>query len=367
MAQERILHRSFSRRMVVNHAMPIATAGAALLAGWKIADTQSWGPDFPQRPEGLRPVDLPEDTIVTGPILIQKGVNFRTSPGIPDKTRFFNPKNTVDWDDIESVNGVSLEGKDAFVVFNPVIIENGQKVDIAYYSKDENGKVRRDGGDWIKLTAGDKNNKTRPVYINDSFQTLGYVTHLLGGAFVDKISGGQYQTRVTSDAKGTEVKMSAEEFGGVGKIFLPESAEKAAGQVIPTIWQDRMRKKLDGITPLYEGVFDKHDNRTYGKEEILDAKVVASGDSFEEKTAMELAGTPVNIRACAEFLSRYITGEKVAILGQIPQGTLIKNVLFSGNEFAAFRMSDVKGAILNYTHDFKKEDTIGAIYADYLA
>src|SRR3990167_6050393 len=67
--------------------------------------------------------DLEPRLVKVGVWAVSLGINIRTSPRIPDKTRFRKPDNRVYWDEIDTINGVSLEGRPAFLIINPQIVE----------------------------------------------------------------------------------------------------------------------------------------------------------------------------------------------------------------------------------------------------
>jgi hypothetical protein len=62
------------------------------------------------------------------PILVTKGINLRSEPLIPPRSRFYQRNNTIAWDKISAVNGMPLNGKDAFVLPRPSFYV-GQEVD----------------------------------------------------------------------------------------------------------------------------------------------------------------------------------------------------------------------------------------------
>ena len=126
-----ISRRSFLKAAVVGGLV----VGGALAArkGLKLAE---------QVATELGPSYNPSE-VYAGTVEISRGVNVRKSPTIPSS----GAGNTVDWGSIEEVNGVSLNGADAFEVDNPQI----------FRGFDPNAGRGTQDSPWIKLKARIKN------------------------------------------------------------------------------------------------------------------------------------------------------------------------------------------------------------------
>ena len=112
---------------------------------------------YPRTPEAQ---NLPP-SFIDGQVMIVKGdINFRTSPRIPDRNRISHPSNSIKMSDIDQVNGVPLEGKNAFIIKNtPTVIGH-----------DADGE--RDYGFWIKMDIKKKGeDRSQPYYVSDSYVT----------------------------------------------------------------------------------------------------------------------------------------------------------------------------------------------------
>lgn len=140
----------------------------------------------------------------------------------------------------------------------------------------------------------------------------------------------------------------------LGNIFVPKNPQTVAQEIMPDLWAQEVRPKLDGRARLSRG------------EEIFEiVKVIPSGDSWDELIRMKETGTSVNIR---DYPGKYyINGEPVKILGVVNQGTTIKRVL--GESFNAFKFADLEGPLLDQKgHPVNlPPDKICAICWDYLA
>ena len=106
--------------------------------------------------------------VFQGYVSVSKGVNIRTEPSIESR---FNSPNTIRWEDIDSLNGVSLAGVDSFIVVNPLIVEGQDPSGVSNMSKK---------APWLAFEAqikgllGGKGGKAI-VYISFSEQTLEHV------------------------------------------------------------------------------------------------------------------------------------------------------------------------------------------------
>lgn len=144
-------------------ALKIVGVGAALVLGGVAArEGLKWAEKVATE---LGPSYDPSE-VYAGTVTVLKGVNVRTSPNIPDPGL---GNNTVRWENIEEVNGESLNGADAFEVDNPAI----------YRGFDPNAGRSPQDSPWIKLKARIKNPLTgvmeRDVFINMGGQTVDFV------------------------------------------------------------------------------------------------------------------------------------------------------------------------------------------------
>lgn len=269
---------------------------------------------FPSAPEAK---DVAVAYIQWGPIAIHRGVHIRTSPQMPDRTRFSQPSNTVNWP--TTVNNTDISG-DVFVVNNPEIVW-GQVTEEDWVLKKS---------PWLKLRVS-LNDGTRdlPVYIS-LYGARPYVEELASGRIFDPVD--QNYVRI----------------GEIGQVFIPHSTDRVAGEIVPRIWSKIVTDKFEGRTPLRSasqiglepGVLEDKGERI-----IRLAQVVASGDSLKEKMQMEANLTPVNVRAYPGKF--YANDEEVEVLGAVRQGTRIRNLLVDRrtSAWAACKRGDIMGEL----------------------
>src|SRR3989344_184537 len=114
----RLYDQRFSRRKFLIGAVIATVYGGAMIYDKAV-------PRFlPSAPEAQ---DLEPILVETGVVAIYEGVNIRTSPRIPNRTRFREPDNRIAWENIEEVNNTPLNKKPAFLIVNPQVVE-GQEV-----------------------------------------------------------------------------------------------------------------------------------------------------------------------------------------------------------------------------------------------
>jgi hypothetical protein len=136
------------------------------------------------------------------------------------------------------------------------------------------------------------------------------------------------------------------------ETVIPVKKEEAAREVFPWLWAQDIRAKLDGSIPL--------DKDEYPQGEVVYPQVAVVPDISERPNVES-----VNVRNFPD--TKYLTGEPVAVLGTIPVGTRINNVLLTGS-WGAFRMRDLQGEILDMNDQPVSLDQnfVGAIHYHYL-
>lgn len=330
----------------------LAAGALAVLKGGEVF----WRRFLPNAPEAQ---DIIPSAVFDGSVAIYRGARLRTSPRIPDMTKFRQPTNKIEWSEIVSVNGTLLMQSDVFVINRPEIIK-GQPVDRIESSH----RIKPDGtrvadkyiptkNKWIKLTIRLHNSEAGfPVYIN------------LWG------SSPWVQLLIFN---GEDLPSNSE---GRGQIFIPTSAERAARDVLPLIWSKVVADKLGGKVPLrpkrnyrFGNGYEYHDP---GERIVPTALVVVSGDTLEEKMEMERLKTPVNVRNYSAKL--YYNDEPVEIVGVVAQGTEIRNLLVGGNWgwWAACRRRDILGDLYDGRGNSVKTDpdkivAISTLYLSYFS
>lgn len=309
---------------------------------------------LPSTPEAQ---DLDPQLALLGAIAVYEGANIRTSPAIPDKTRFRKPDNTIDWQEIEKVNGIRLNGAKAFVIANALAVK-GQFVGHFF----DNPAINHQWLDekvWIKINVERKGKGgTTPAYISYSSQTNELVTPL---NYIEP--RGVYTDQVTWPNRIHILDRSINE-SFFGLILVPKNPQTVAQEIMPDLWANRIRPKLEGRAFLPQG------------ERIVEnVEVVAFGNTWAQLVSMKEAGTPVNVRdhpgtyyVDAQRPIYYLNGEQTRILGVVNQGTKIKRVLESGG-FDAFKFADLEGPLLDQEGRQVNllPDKICAIWSYYLA
>lgn len=311
---------------------------------------------YPRTPEAQ---NLPPDFIAGYIILVNAGVNFRTSPQIPSRTRISHPSNSISFNEIEEVNGVPLGDMKAFIIKNPPMVE-GHDVD-----------GERDHNYWIKMDVKRKgDNKVQPYYVSGAYVTRNEVklmelSHTEG---LELQPNGSY---IDSDG----IVFSAAE---IGRVYVPQDESTIAREIMPTIWSTKAWAKLDGTTPLRPdrkievlNAKPTDEPRISRGERILDQVTIGiSQINARERAEMEQAGTPINVRNYPN--TEYYNGEPVELVGKIAVGTKINNVLTGmtdGGGFVAFRLRDVQGDLVEVNRNSLHPvniDTICAIHWAYI-
>lgn len=111
-------------------------------------------------------------------VVLSENLNIREAPIVISNDS--EPPNTVDWNQIDEINGVKIEGAEKIIINNPVITEGDDPASIGGESP------------WITLKAkveqaiGDPREET--LYINFSGATTDYVKPIESGSFI-KLSG----------------------------------------------------------------------------------------------------------------------------------------------------------------------------------
>lgn len=345
MGSERVFELKLTRREFI-----AAVTGCAI-GGIGVALTTRLEPFnrrfFPSAPEAE---DLEPYAFYDGPIAIYRGARLRTSPRFPNRTRFRKPTNTIDFSEIDFIDDRNQRPPvkvEAFVINRPEIVK-GQpagRMPVSYKEEADGTLVPDEYGpdddDWIKLVSN-PGGRDFPLYVN-LFGSLPFVQQLIRGS-LEKLPGNY------------------NDFGNyslLGQVFVPSSPERAARDVVPSIWAKPIADKLDGKIPL----------NPRSERMVLTAKVVASGDSLEEKTQMEGLQTPVNVRNYPA--KQYLNDEPVEIVGVVKQGTEIRNLLILG-WWAACRRLDILGDLHDADGKALKTDSnqvvaISTLYLSYLA
>lgn len=308
---------------------------------------------LPSAPEAQ---DLEPQLALLGAIAVYEGANIRTSPKIPERTKFRKPDNTIDWKEIETINGIPFAGAKAFVIVNAPAVY-GQGVSKNLYNKPFYKDATFHGYEywWIKLSIK-KNGQSQSTagYLNYSHQTREFVIPL---EYIEE-----------ADKSGPQIYYSGRQ-GSVhekelGKIVISKNPQTVAQEIMPDLWAQEVKAKLDGTASL-----------SPGERIVENVEVVAFGNTWDEPVSMKEAGTPVNVRdhpgtyyADAERPIFYLNGEPTRILGVVNQETRINRVLETRG-FGAFKFADLEGPLLDQEgHQVNLlPDKICAIWSPYLA
>ena len=292
--------------------------------------------------------DRPPNAVYDGTIALYRGVNFRTSPRIPDRTRFSRPSNVIDWSIIHLVNGREIlpfpsPYLDVFVVNNPELVEGQSTEDWGLASSF-----------WIKLR----------VTLYDGTKDLPVYASLYGGgSYVQELAyTGEMFFMPGSRSDGISYKER-------GQVLIPSSHDRVARDTVPSIWAKKITAKLEGKIPLRPAWKPENGMLEDKGERIIPvAKIVADlWGTEEERRRMEEAQTPVNVRNYPE--TKYVNGEPVEILGVVKQGTEIINVLTDSRSYwSACRRGNIKGELYGQNGDKVDVDSnqIVAINNSYL-
>lgn len=283
--------------------------------------------------------DLEPNSVESGVWAVYKGINIRTSPRIPDRNRFSHPDNRLSWDEIDEVNGVPLSGKSAFLIINPPGVK-GQNTYPEFYTI---------GSAWIKLLIKKKGEKyVMPYYISDTLNTREFLKPVEWSSLAGKTTDGY------KDAYDLVIKEN-----DVGRVIVSENPETMARDIMPGIWSDRVRKRIEsGLT---------------AKDKVMvNVKVVAGGTEQDVEEMMRL-NTLINVRDYPAL--KYGNGEQTRIVGGAPQGTSIGKAFILDDPlvyhpgFAAVRSEDIQGQLLDGNgNPFKPSfGKIFAIHSLYLA
>ena len=291
----------FSRRKFL-----IGAAIATVYGGAMIYDKSV--PRFlPSAPEAqnLEPI-----LVETGVVAIYKGVNIRTSPIIPNRTRFREPDNRIAWEDIEEVNNIPLNNTTVFLIANPLVVE-GQEVDLS--------------GLWFKVMIKAKNDsQAKPYYMSDSSQTTKFVVSMVYTGHSPRY-GNKYGI--------SEGRFLEED--DVGRVIVPDDPNTMAQDIMPGLLAEWVGQRLNG--------------QALQEDRLLKDVNVVACCSEDEKEEMERQGITVNVRNYPDL--RYRNGEPVYVVGKAPQGNRIAKVLIPNEDafypFAVFRSEDVIDPLLD--------------------
>lgn len=346
-------NRRLTRRNVLRIGGSLVTLGVVSYVFGRRVDDAIISPHFPSAPEAQ---DLEPQLALLGAIAVYEGANIRTSPTIPDRTRFRKPDNTIDWQEIETINEVPLADAKVFVIVNTPVVY-GQSVSNSFLDDKSNYFYKNPTfygykSWWIKLSIKKRRqDQSIPGYFNYSDQTREFVVPLEYITAAERRNRQSYSTTTRTIHE-----------NDLGKIFVPKNPETVAQEIMPGLWAVDVRAKLDGKIPIYSSI----NSIPTGEKIFKDLQVVAAGDSWDELVKMKEAGTPVNVR---DYPGKYyLNGEPTKILGLVNQGTRIKSVLESGG-FDAFKFADLEGPLLDQKGDRVNlpPDKICAIWSSYLA
>lgn len=252
---------------------------------------------FPSAPEAE---DVDSKIVFPGVWAVSKGINIRTSPNIPNKTRFAKPDNRISWDEIETVNGTSLEGHSNFVILNPTVVD---------------GQYTWEGDPyWMRLMIKRKSEMfSQPYYLSLSPNTREFVTFL---GFAGYGSSGKEYEDLYNHVVENNLPTN-------GRTILSQNSETMARDIMPGLWNEKMREK-------FEGQLDA--------EEKMETNL---------KIAVEKL---VNVRTYPSL--EYGNGEPVNIIGTVAEGTLLGQAIIPPNDgyhysFAAVRSEDIRGPLFD--------------------
>lgn len=162
-----VVERREARRKLLGGAAKAVAAGVAavsVLAGVGNAIEQG-------KKESYQP-----DSYYNGriEIVMSDNLNLREYPVIistPGEATQEDGPNTVDWNDVDEINGVKVEGSESFVIANPLITEG---------ESPEGPTIK---GSWITFDAKVDGEKER-LYVSFSPATNDYVKPIESGTFI---------------------------------------------------------------------------------------------------------------------------------------------------------------------------------------
>ncbi len=136
-------------------------------------------------------------------------------------------------------------------------------------------------------------------------------------------------------------QLSAEE---IGRVIVSEKLESMAGDIMPKLWSERMRKQFEGKIPLV-------------------GKLVTSVPVID--TDGEKHDMPINVREYPSL--EYGNGERVKVVGTVAQVTIINKVLMPPDDyyhfdFVAVRSEDLNGSLVDAQGNFVVSSP-GKVYA----
>ena len=291
---------------------------------------------LPSSPEAE---DLPIYAINSGVFAVHKEVHIRTSPRIPDRTRFKKPSNRIDWSEIRYFNNAFFEDNppEIIALSNPELVE-GQSVS-DYPTNSE---------PWIKIAITTKSGLIIPGYIS-FYASRPHLEWLTRGDHIF-VGDGKYIN-----------------YSERGQAFVPSSPERVARDIAPRIWANAIEKKFNGTLPLKPKQKFEDGTEYIGERIIPSAEVVAAGDNWDERMEMERKQTPVNVR---NFPAKeYYNSEPVEIMGKVKQGTEIRNLLADQySSWSACTRGNIRGNLYNDHGEtiYVPSKQIVAIYDSYL-
>ncbi len=226
-----------------------------------------------------------------------------------------------------------MDGKLAFLLVNPSVVVGQNTTDDV-----------RSGFDWIKLMIQKKGDAdVKPYYINHSNNTgdlikrLGYAGYI---ATPDGQIGRLGIYKFGNDLLSTE---------DIGRVIVPENLESMAGDLMPRLWSERMRKQFEGkITQV---------GRLVTNIPVVDT----TGE--KAKTGDHL--TRINVREYPSL--EYGNGEPVKVVGTVAQATILNKVLIPPDDyyhfdFAAVLSEDLNGSLVDAQGNFVVSSP-GKVYA----
>lgn len=313
-----------NRRELWGDVLVSAASGTASAVG--IAAVV-WGPKLREPEAEYFPDALagPAEYIAGAPIIIQKGVNIRTEPSIPQppavrlpRERAWSRNNVVEWDSIEAVGGVPLNGAGAFAVEYAEFVKG----------EDTYKYTRRPGehGYWIRLKVQVKGKGERAGFINYSLQTADFVEPV--GSFY--LFGYQWiSERELLLASKPQMSIKPEVVGRV--TVLPDKIQLAR-----YMWSSSLMGKLDQRVPL-----------TLDERPFEETVVFPWGETTAEHLQRKQEDKPVKVFDLPPNLASQLGLSK--IVGFVRLGTTIKNVILTRarNAWGLFRRADVEGDILD--------------------
>ncbi len=256
------------------------------------------------------------------PLIIARGVNIRDYPAIPGTPLLHIPgkrmlDNKLDWNEIETVNGVALNHSQFFQIDHAPIVQGFNT-----YRMDERDSIY---DDWVRLTIKRFGQlQARHYFVNKSPNTT---------AFVRGIDDDYYVPTSKYQVIDGQIRLERGEpfdIQDMGKVSTYPGIDTLA-----ELWQDRAAARLRGNIPL-----------VYGYEKYSEVRVVPAGDTVFDWDRMRQENTPIEVRYLPP--SFYRDGKSIPEVGFISLDTIIKNVVISQSAFSGiFFRSGVQGEVID--------------------